>query len=100
MTIEPISHDALFKEAVRLRHLCGVLYTGLMLSPCLCDSVCDDADCEECAPFAKGEAVCQRCLSMSWYEHWMGEYYLEMIHPMESHGAYTPVKPQVERGSE
>lgn len=97
---ELISHDSLFKEAVRLRHICGVLYTGLMHSPCTCDSVCDDPDCTECAPYARGEAFCQRCVSMSIYESWMGEYYLEVIHPMESHGAYTPAKPPVEQEPE
>lgn len=96
---ELISHDSLFKEAMRLRHICGVLYTGLMNSPCTCDSVCDDPDCAECAPYARGEAFCQRCLTMSVYETWMGDY-LDLIHPMEEHGAYTPARPPVEQEPE
>jgi len=90
-----IPSNTIFDEAVRMRHLCGVLYTGLMHAPCTCDSVCDDPDCAECAPYARGEAFCQRCLSMSVYETWMGDY-LDIIHPMESHGAYTPAHPPVE----
>jgi len=96
---ELISSNALFDEAVRMRHLCGVLYTGLMNSPCTCDSVCDDTDCAECAPYARGEAFCQRCLTMSVYETWMGDY-LDLIHPMEEHGAYTPARPPVEQEPE
>ena len=90
---ELISSNALFDEAVRMRHLCGVLYTGLMNSPCTCDSVCDDPDCAECAPYARGEAFCQRCLTMSVYEAWMGDEYLEIVHPMSENGAYIPVQP-------